>query len=299
MTRMPSNTLGAVVLLTTAVFSPFCFGQGTYTPLDPGRIYGTPEPIGPSSRRGGLIISEIMYNPTNRADARELEYIEIYNTNPWFENIGGYRLSGEIDYVFPPNTTIPAQSYLVVAPVPADIQAVYGVTAMGGFTNRLSNGGGTIRLRDRADSVLLEAIYSDEPPYPAAADGAGHSLVLARPSYGERDARAWAASDRMGGSPRAAEATAANPYRTIVINEFLAHTDEPAVDFIELFNYSAVSVDIGGCILTDDAATNKFVIPAGTTIPARGFISFSQTQLGFALSSGGETIYLKNPSNTK
>ena len=132
MIRTPSKAIGAIVLLTIAVSSPFCLGQGTYTPLDPGRIYGTSEPIGPSSRRGGLIISEIMYNPTNRPDTRELEYIEIYNTNPWFENIGGYRLSGEIDYVFPANTTIPAQSYLLVAPVPADIQAVYGVTAMGG-----------------------------------------------------------------------------------------------------------------------------------------------------------------------
>jgi hypothetical protein len=271
-----------------------------FTPLDPSRIYGTPEPIGPSSRRSGLVISEIMYNPTNRADLRELEFIEIYNSNPWPENIGGYRLSGEIDYLFPPNTTIGSLSYLVVAPVPADIQTVYGLTGvLGGFTNRLDNGGGTIRLRDRADSVLVEAIYDDEPPYPAAADGAGHSLVLARPSYGERNPMAWAASDIAGGSPRAAEITRANPLRTVLINEFMAHTDDPDQDFIELYNYSSGLVNIGGCILTDDPGTNKFVIPAGSSIPPRGFISFNQTQLGFALNSGGERILFKNPANTK
>jgi len=271
-----------------------------YTPLDPDRIYGAPEPIGPSSRRSGLVISEIMYNPTNRADLRELEFIEIYNSNPWSENIGGYRLSGEIDYTFPAGTTIGALGYLVVAPVPADVQTVYGITGvLGGFTNRLSNGGGTVRLRDRADSVLVEAIYSDEPPYPAAADGAGHSLVLARPSYGERNPMAWRASDIVGGSPRAAEITRVNSFRTVVINEFLAHTDDPQVDFIELFNYSSAPVNISGCILTDDAETNKFIVPANTTIPARGFVSFTQTELGFALSSGGETIYFKNPSNNK
>lgn len=271
-----------------------------FTPLDVGRIYGTPEPIGPSSRRSGLVISEIMYHPTNRADLRELEFIEIYNSNPWTENIGGYRLSGEVDYTFPPGTTIPGQGYVLVAPVPADIQAAYGFTGvLGGFTNRLDNGGGTVRLRDRVGSVLVEAVYDDEPPYPAAADGAGHSLVLARPSYGERDPRAWAASDIMGGSPRAGEITRSNPQRAVVINEFLAHTDDPVLDFIELYNHSAAAVSVAGCILTDDPATNKFVIPSGTSIPARGFISFNQNQLGFALDSGGETIYFKNPANNK
>jgi hypothetical protein len=271
-----------------------------FTPLDVSRLYGTPEPIGPSSRRCGLVISEIMYNPTNRADLRELEFIEIYNANPWSENIGGYRLSGEVDYVFPANTTIAGQGYLLVAPVPADIQAVYGLSGvLGGFTNRLDNGGGTVRLRDRADSVLIEAIYDDDPPYPVAPDGAGHSLVLARPSYGERNPMAWAASDIVGGSPRAAEITRVNAYRTVVINEFLAHTDDPVLDFIELYNYSASLVSIAGCILTDDTATNKFVVPAGTSIPPRGFVSFNQNQLGFSLSSGGETIYFKNPANNK
>jgi hypothetical protein len=271
-----------------------------FNPLDVSRIYGSLEPIGPSSRRSGLVISEIMYNPTNRADGRELEFIEIYNSNPWSENIGGYRLSGEIDYTFPAGTTISGQGYVLVAPVPSDIQAVYGLTGVfGGFTNRLDNDSGTIRLRDRNDSVLVEAVYSDQPPWPAAADGAGHSLVLARPSYGERNPMAWAASDIVGGSPRAAEITRANPYRTVVINEFLAHTDDPVEDFIELYNYSASAINIGGCILTDDPNTNKFIIPTGTFIPARGFVSYDQTQLGFALSSGGETIYFKNPSNNK
>ena len=142
------------------------------------------------------MISEIMYNPTNRPDGRELEFIEIYNSNPWSENIGGYRVSGEIDYTFPAGTTITALGYLVVAPVPADVQTAYGITGvLGGFTNRLSNGSGLLRLRDRSDSVLAEVNYSDEPPFPASADGAGHSLVLARPSYGEGSAMAWAASD--------------------------------------------------------------------------------------------------------
>src|SRR5206468_1544644 len=108
------------------------------------------ESLGPSSRRTGLVISEIMYHPTNRLDGRNLEFIEIYNANALAENIGGYRLSGDVDYSFPSNAIIAANSYLVVAPIPADIQAVYGITAVGGFgnsfgsTNVLPNSGGTI-----------------------------------------------------------------------------------------------------------------------------------------------------------
>ena len=82
-----------------------------------------------------------------------------------------------------------------------------------------------MRLRNKMGAVLLEANYSADPAWPVAADGAGHSLVLARPSYGEANAEAWEASEVLGGTPGAGETPAANPYRPILINEFLAHTD--------------------------------------------------------------------------
>lgn len=272
-----------------------------FTPLDPTRVWGTSETIGPSSRRTALVITEIMYHPTNRSDGRNLEYLELYNSQEWSEDISGFRLTGEADYIFPSNTIMAARSFLVVAAVPADVQAVYGgaIRILGPFTNALANESGTVRLRNRLGAVLLEAEYDDEPPYPAAADGGGHSLVLARPSFGERDPRAWAASDRIGGSPGLNDPVTTHTHRTVVINEFLAHTDEPAVDFIELYNYSSGTVNLGGCVLTDDPETNKFVIPAGTTIPARGFLVFNQAQLGFALDAAGETIFFKNTNNTK
>jgi len=270
------------------------------TPLDISFVRPLPEPIGPSSRHGPLIISEIMYHPTNRTDGRDLEYIELFNSNPFVEDIGGFRLTGEIDFTFPTNTVLAARSYLVVAASPADIQSVYGIANVTGpFTNRLSNGSGTLRLRNRQGAILFEVEYSGDPPWPAASDGAGHSLVLARPSLGERNPEAWAASDLMGGSPGLAETGTFNPYRTVVINEILAHTDEPDRDFIELFNYSAQAVDLSGCALTDDSETNKFVFATGTTIQARGFLSLDQVQLGFSLSSGGETIYFKDPVNPR
>ena len=275
------------------------FSMSTGQPLDIGLLSLSKEPLGPSSRRHGVVISEVMYHPTNRVDGRKLEFIEIYNSQAWFEEIGGWRISGAVDYTFPPGTTIPAGSFVVVAANPADMQTVYGITGVFGpfaNSNSLPNDSGLLRLGNNRDAILFEMNYTGEPPYPAAADGAGHSLVLARPSYGEHDPRAWAASDVAGGSPLAHESSSSNPYRTIVINEFLAHTDLPQVDYIELFNYGANAVNVGGCFLTDDPATNKFTIPANTIIPARGFALFTQNQLGYALSASGETILLRNPA---
>src|SRR5579859_6551868 len=87
--------------------------------------------------------------------------------------------------------------------------------------------------------------------------------------------------------------------RNVVINEFLAHTDPPEYDYVELYNHANQPVDISGCILTDDPTTNKFVVPAGTIIPARGFVYYSETNMNFRLDAAGETIYFENPDQSR
>ena len=252
---------------------------------DPGLPY---EPLGPSSRKTGLLISEIMYKPAPRTDLRNLEFVEIYNSNPFFEDISGYRIAGDVGYTFPPGTTLAGNGFLVIAAVPADIQAVYGIAnVLGPYTNSLKKSG-TVRLGNSVGARFLEVNYADTTPWPVGADGTGHSIVLARASYGENDGRAWALSDITGGSPGVPETNRPSPLRNILINEFLAHTDDPVFDYIELYNHSNVSVDVSGCVLTDDPLTNKFVIATNTVIPARGFVSFDQNQMGFSLDAAGE-----------
>ena len=258
------------------------------------------EPAGPSSRRTGLAITEIMYHPTNRMDLKNGEFIELYNSNPYAEDLSGYRLTGAVDYMFAHGTTIASNGYLVIATVPADAQAIYGISGvLGGFTNNLPNDSGTIRLRKKSGGIVLEVNYSDQPPWPAAADGTGHSLVLARPTYGENSAKSWAASNVKGGSPGAADPVPTGSLENVVINEILAHTDPPLMDYIELHNHSSLAVDLSGAWLSDEAKTNKFSIPPGTVLPPGGFVAFDETQLGFSLSADGETIYFSNPAQTR
>ena len=258
------------------------------------------EPLGPSSRLTGLVISEIMSKPAKPGDNRVVDFIEIYNSNPFFQDMSGYKLSGDVDFVFPQGTIIPGGSFKVVAAVPADVQAVYGLSGvMGPYTDSLKRSG-TVRLRDEQNAILLEINYSSDNPWPVAADGTGHSLVLARPSYGEGDPRAWDISDVIGGTPGAPETYRPSGLRNVVINEIFAYSADASLpDYVEFYNHSNETNDLSGCILTDDASTNKFIIPAGTIILPRGFVFFTGAQLGFGLSSGGETLYFKNPSGTR
>jgi len=263
------------------------------------------EPPGPSSRRTGLVITEIMYNPraipglpTNQTH----EFIELYNSKPWDEDLSGYFIDGVVRYAFATGTVLHAHSYLIVARWPEIVMTNYGITNVlgpwdGATTNRLSPDGGTIRLRNELGAVLLQIDYRDSPPWPEAADGTGHSVVLVRPSWGENNDRAWGQSDIVGGSPGGPDANDPEPLANVVINEFNHHSDP--VDWIELYNHSNEAVDLSGAWLSDDPLTNKFRIPDGTIIDPRGFVSWDQFQLGFELFAGGETIFFWNSNQTR
>ena len=86
---------------------------------------------------------------------------------------------------------------------------------------------------------------------------------------------------------------------SIVLNEVLAHTDLPQLDFVELYNRSASAVDVSGCILTDDLGTNRFRIPAGTVLAPGAEKAWDETALGFRLSAAGETVYLLSPEGRR
>ncbi len=96
----------------------------------------------------------------------------------------------------------------------------------------------------------------------------------------------------------------------VVINEFLASNDATIADqdgefedWIELYNNGSASINLAGYALSDDAEDlAQWIFPAGTTIPAKGYLIIwadddedqSGLHANFKLSSGGETIYLTN-----
>jgi hypothetical protein len=277
--------------VSTAAFRDFC-------PVTSVGIAGGPlvEGLSQGSRATSLVISEIMYHPTNSA----FEFVELFNSRGEPQDLSGYQLSGDISYTFPAGSVIQGGGFVVVATSPASLETAYGLTGVyGPYTGHLPGSAGTVSLMSQGGGVLLQVKYGTSAPWPISPDGAGHSLVLARPSYGVNNVLAWAASDAVGGSPGRIDPVTVDPLRNVVINEFLAHTDPPDYDYIELYNHSSLSVDISGCILTDNALSNKFVIPSGTIIGPHGFVFYTETNLNFALSAAGETIYFKDPAQLR
>ena len=256
------------------------------------------EPLGPSGRRTGFAFSEIMYHPEARVDGKNLEFIELYNSNPFLEDISGWRIAGAANFTFPSNTVVGPFGFLVVAAVPADVQSVYNLTGvLGPWVGDLPNDSGSLRLLKRSGGIVLDLTYSDWTPWPLAADGAGHSLVLGRPSYGEADARAWVASTLPGGSPGAADPLPTGSLEKVVFNEVLARPASAGSGFLELYNAGTEEADLSGAWISLGSVTNRFQIGADAILSAGGWMQFGWTQLGFAPSPTGDVLYLRSADN--
>jgi hypothetical protein len=144
-----------------------------------------------------------------------------------------------------------------------------------------------------------EVEYDDDAPWPAQADGLGYSLQKLDITRSGYDPSNWSVGAHRGGS--------AFGGGLVFINEILAHTDLPQTDVIELYNPGDEAIDIGGWYLTDDPILDptKYVIPAGTSIPAGGYWAVNEDNdanpgnapagyfgSAFSISSRGDTVCL-------
>jgi hypothetical protein len=256
-----------------------------------------------------LRITEIMFHPaapppggTNFND-EDFEFVEVKNIGATPLNVNRFSLGGGISFQFPNVVLTAGQSAVIVKNVAA-FQSRYGtaITILGTFSGNLNNAGDHLVLSGGSHEPILDFSFEDKW-YPAA-DGLGFSLVSVNdnaPTSNWGLPGNWRASTGIGGSPGQNDPLA--PARPgVVINEALTHTDPPASDAIELYNPTANPVNVGGWFLSDDFNTpKKFIIGPGTTIPARGYLVFYETNsfnfptnapTSFALSSHGDQVWL-------
>jgi len=98
---------------------------------------------------------------------------------------------------------------------------------------------------------------------------------------------------RFAGGP---DPVTAEPLASVCINEWQNHSDPE--DWIELYNHGNNSVDISGAWLSDDPPPTSGASP--TTPSSRPRLSrLDQTQLGFELFAGGETVFFVNSNQTR
>ena len=121
----------------------------------------------------------------------------------------------------------------------------------------------------------------------------------------------WRPSAVRGGTPGRAETSQEQQPLpgAVVINELLAHSHNVRPDWIELYNTTDQSIDIGGWFLSDsfdsDLDRMKYKIPDGVVLtPAEPYYVIEEDnfnndsdpgcRIPFALSEGGETLYLQS-----
>jgi len=252
----------------------------------------------------GLLLTEIMYHPPDSGlvDGDELEFVELKNASPAQMDLSGVRFSNGLRFSLPIGTRLDPGAFVVLASNPAEFAARHpGVPLLGAYSGRLSNSGETISLADAAGSNLFTVAFSDQSPWPPAADGLGFSLVPVNPNINPAppDPANWRASTAIGGSPGADDPpTAQSP---VLIAEVLTHTDPPQLDSIELHNPGTTAAGIGGWFLTDERSMPaKFRIPDGTVIGPGAYRVFDENEFNaapggtnaFRLNSHGDEVYL-------
>jgi hypothetical protein len=256
-----------------------------------------------------LWINEVMPNNlTNLADrlGHFAPWLELYNGGTNSVNLGGFYLTDNYTnlaaWAFPSNATINAGQFLTVF---ADGAPAESTTAEWHTSFKLNATTGT---------VALVQVLTNKP---RVLDYVNYRLVGPNRSYGSLpDGQPIQRQLFSIPTPGAANNGACPPVQ-VFINEWmadnLASITDPAdgrrEDWFELYNAGSGAVDLTGYTLTDNLSLpRQYVVPAGKTIPAGGFLlvwadqDTSQNSFGpdlhvnFQLSKSGEAIALYDPN---
>ncbi len=156
-----------------------------------------------------VVFNEVMYHPANTET--NFEWVELHNQLAVDVDISEWSVSGGIQFTFPVGSVIKGRSYAVLAIAPDKLAAATGLTGIyGPYTNRLSNNGDVLRLRNNSGRLMDELSYGVDDAWPVAADGFGVSLAKRDRDTASGPAANWTVSDQVGGTPGAINFQPAN-----------------------------------------------------------------------------------------
>lgn len=247
-------------------------GSGSWTLCSPTAGSGNTT-LAASGLASGLRLNEWMARPSTGSD-----WFEIYNPGANPVDMSGLWLSDTAGT--PKITQLPALSYIAPAGY-ADFTADGSVVGASHVNFSLNGStGDSLILSDTAGGTVIDSVSFGSQT---------EDVSQGRLPDGSTNITAF-----VGTSSRAQSNWV--QLSSVVINEALTASTPPAEDVIELANLTASPVNIGGWWLSDTQGSfKKYQIPAGTTIPANGFLTITETQFGgtFSLdSTNGDDIYL-------
>lgn len=217
---------------------------------------GTPDtPAGES--KIDLLINEVVSSPAEGG----FDAIEIYNPGDAEVDMGGFALQDdkgkEEQYVIPAGTKIAPKAVVVFYQADKD-------NAGGSFTFGISSKGDKITIVD-GDAKVIDTVevpaMEKGTSYARIPDGAATLSVSTTPTPGASNSSAVPSSSLVG---------------KLFVNEVYTFSDQKDIndlDYIELYNASSETVEVGGLKLWEGGGqAEAWTIPAGKSIAPKGFL---------------------------
>ncbi len=271
-----------------------------------------------------VVFSEIFYD-TPGTDSDE-EWMELYNGSGAVVDLGGWTITdnngGGGTYTIPEGTTIKSGTYLTIAADSAGFNALYGFDAdvYGSFPG-LNNSGDTVILKDASANVVDFAAWEGgasggvpdgwgSTSQPSASTG--NTIVRTDPAVDTDTYLDWSVAPNNG-DPQ----TQPTSFSNILFSEIFYDTpgDENTEEWIELYNNTPNTVDLGGWTIIDNNGTGySYTFPAGETIAPGTYYTVARNSGGFValygyeadeyanlpyLNNGGDTLILYDGSNNE
>jgi beta-lactamase superfamily II metal-dependent hydrolase len=254
-----------------------------------------------------VVFSEVFYD-TPGDDSIE-EWIELYNNSPITVDIGGWIITDNngsgASFTIPSGETIAPGGYYIIAADSTGFNNLYGYDA--------DTYGSIPALNNTGDALVLEDKYHNVIDFVAWEGGAGAgvpdgwgSTSAPSASTGSTIVRSLVTTDTDTYADWTTASNNGNPQTgsggdvKVVFSEVLYDTPgtDSVEEWIELYNASSVSVDIGGWTITDNNGTGStYTIPSGNSIPAGGFFTIAVNSTGFYnLYSYNANLYGSIPS---
>jgi hypothetical protein len=266
-----------------------------------------------------IAITEFLNNVAG--DENTEEWIELYNYGTGPVNVTGWTITDSGGTVATlPSITIPSDRYVVLAADTAAFIAAWGVGTTGADLHdvpfgSLGNSDDDLTLADSRGVVRWRLGWADDESSGNATflqgnrfsltdfgdasspgivrdgyDLGGARVVGYESNSAEDDAFGWTANTGDFGSPLtghyAPPALEQTSRATIAITEVMHSSRNTGADYdgdwVELYNYGGLNVNLSGFVLRDGyAADDSYVLPAGTILPPDGYLILTRDPAAF------------------
>lgn len=155
-----------------------------------------------SDARPDIQISEIFYHPPG-ALGEGTEFLELHHAGDAPLNMGLWRFTKGIEFVFPEDTMLAPGDTVIVCKELTHFRKTFGEfpKVLGTYEGGLKNSGEKIRLKDAEGTTYLTVEFDDQSPWPGSSDGEGDSLQLKHPTSNPADPAQWASLPPSPGKP--------------------------------------------------------------------------------------------------